>query len=60
MAELIYLDDIVQSTECWASDGEMACLLGFREEGRKESLRDSAGEEDECSSRHLGRGVGGW
>ena len=50
VAEMIYLDDIVQSAEYRASDGEMARLPGFREEGRKASLRDSPGAESEWAA----------
>lgn len=45
MAEPIYLDDIVQSAQCHPFGGEMAPLPGLREKRRKESLRESLGEE---------------
>lgn len=53
MAEPIYLDDIVQSAQRHPSDREMARLPGSRDEGRKESWRDSPGEGSEWASKYL-------
>lgn len=49
--EPIHLDVIVQSALCHPSDGEVAPLPGCREKGRKESLRESLGEESEWTSK---------
>lgn len=51
--EPIRLDVIVQSAVCHPSDGEVAPLPGCREKGRKESLRESLGEESEWTSKYL-------
>lgn len=49
--EPIHLDDIVQSALCHRFDREMAPLPGLREKGRKESLRESLGEEGNGAAR---------
>lgn len=53
MEEPIYLDDTVQSAQCHLSAWDTAPLPGFREKGRKGSLREHLREGGRCVDQQV-------